>query len=182
MTTDKQVTFEAWVTCSAFPDYEVSSYGFVRRRTPSINAHPGRIVTARIGNSGYVTVALGRDGRRVTCLVHRLVAAEFITNYSSDRRFVNHIDGDKLNNHWSNLEWCTHLENEAHAKRNGLKACGERNRHAKLNADQARQIRIRCDSGEPYSVLAKEFGVTPVQIGRIARRAQWNSRLEAIKP
>lgn len=52
--------------------------------------------------------------------MHRLVAFTFIENDNSDRICVNHIDGDRNNNHKSNLEWCTHKENIKHARDNNL--------------------------------------------------------------
>lgn len=51
-------------------------------------------------------------------LLHRLVAETFVDNpnhYSE----VNHIDGNKLNNSASNLEWCTRSQNMKHAFNNG---------------------------------------------------------------
>ena len=66
---------------------------------------------------GYVSVLLyGERPRRLT--VHRLVAKAFLPK--SIKKHVNHIDGNKGNNHVSNLEWCTPKENTRHAIATGL--------------------------------------------------------------
>lgn len=65
---------------------------------------------------GYLTVSIGL---RHPKYVHRLVAETFIPNpYGYPE--VNHIDGDKQNNHVSNLEWCTSHRNKMHACELGL--------------------------------------------------------------
>lgn len=51
--------------------------------------------------------------------VHRLVAGAFLPNLMS-KPFINHIDGNKLNNDISNLEWVTASENTLHAYETGL--------------------------------------------------------------
>lgn len=51
--------------------------------------------------------------------VHRAVALAFIPNIDN-KTDVNHIDGDKYNNHLENLEWVTRKENMRHAFSNGL--------------------------------------------------------------
>lgn len=49
---------------------------------------------------------------------HRIIAELFITN-KDNKPFVDHIDGDGLNNNISNLRWVTHAENIKHAAQMG---------------------------------------------------------------
>ena len=79
----------------------------------------GRIVKHQISKNGYVRVELWADGVGKKYLLHRLLAQTFIPN-PSDKPQVNHIDGDKLNNSLSNLEWVTQSENQKHAYSTGL--------------------------------------------------------------
>ncbi|MHB1922719.1 MAG: HNH endonuclease signature motif containing protein [Chitinophagaceae bacterium] len=71
---------------------------------------PPRQIKSRIGRDGYYSVRLTREGKTSTKLVHRILAEAFVKN-SLNRPFVNHIDGNKLNNDIGNLEWVTHAEN-----------------------------------------------------------------------
>jgi hypothetical protein len=52
-------------------------------------------------------------GAKVSRLVHRLVAETFLPNPNNLPQ-VNHIDGNKLNNHIDNLEWCSMKHNIHH--------------------------------------------------------------------
>lgn len=69
--------------------------------------------------SPYLRVMLCKQGSKKTVMVHRLVAEAFIPNPSTKEQ-VNHIDGDKLNNCETNLEWVTRAENQQHAWKEGL--------------------------------------------------------------
>lgn len=63
---------------------------------------------------GYPTVRLTKLGKGKNITLHRLVAITFISNINN-LQYVNHIDGDKLNNGVNNLEWVTPSENTKHA-------------------------------------------------------------------
>lgn len=68
-----------------------------------------------INKYGYVEYQLtDSKGYKKHIQAHRIVASLFIPN-PHKKRYVNHIDGDKLNNCMSNLEWCTASENEKHS-------------------------------------------------------------------
>lgn len=70
----------------------------------------------KTGHKGYVKVRINRKDQ----FVHRLVAIAYLPN-PENKQTVNHIDGNKENNHVTNLEWCTRSENSQHAYDTGLK-------------------------------------------------------------
>ena len=67
-----------------------------------------------ISKTGYYTCMLTKNGNLKLFKVHRIVAEAFIPN-PNNYPIINHIDGNKLNNNVSNLEWCTRSENQKHA-------------------------------------------------------------------
>lgn len=65
--------------------------------------------------NGYLSYNLSLpDGCEKRLYAHRLVALNYIPN-PENKKEVNHIDGNKLNNNISNLEWATSSENKYHA-------------------------------------------------------------------
>lgn len=96
----------------------------------------------RSADNGYRIVTLSTKGERKTKVFkcHRLVAEYFIPN-PENKPCVNHIDGDKLNNDITNLEWVTYSENTVHAYSTGL---------TKPNfADHSEKIDNFINNGEP---------------------------------
>lgn len=86
-----------------------------------LNIKRNRLASIKFSkNTGYYGVSLtNSEGVRKFPSIHRLVALTFIPN-PENKREVNHKDGDKSNNHISNLEWATPSENIRHAYRSGL--------------------------------------------------------------
>ena len=78
-----------------------------------------KFLTPSKSKRGYLHVTFTRDGKRYDYRVHRLVAITYLDNHENKEQ-VNHIDGDKLNNYLSNLEWVTPEENIEHAKKYNL--------------------------------------------------------------
>lgn len=114
---------EQWKDIQGFEGlYQVSNTGLVRSlgNGKSYNSkHRIPRLIKQKHNQRYMYVSLCNDSKFKSCRVHRLVANAFIQN-PLNKKEVNHIDGDKLNNNVTNLEWSTSKENHAHAKQNGL--------------------------------------------------------------
>ena len=85
-----------------------------------------RFLTPAICGRGYLKVMLcrGKEDHK-NLMIHRLVAEAFIPN-PGGKLTVNHIDGNKLNNAVSNLEWNTYSENLKHAYSHGLNYWNEK--------------------------------------------------------
>lgn len=95
------------------PNYLVSASGDVY----SYKRKVVRKLTPRVNIWGYVTVALRRpDKTKLTAFVHRLVAYAWLGECPPNKEEINHKDGNKLNNHYSNLEWVTKKENQQHRR------------------------------------------------------------------
>lgn len=101
-----------------FPDYYITDNGDVySRRTKS-----GRIKKLKPAKNGpgYLCVNIVDGNKKAHAKkIHRAVAEIFVPN-PENKKQVNHINGNKLDNRVVNLEWCTHGENIHHAYMMGL--------------------------------------------------------------
>jgi hypothetical protein len=79
-----------------------------------------RFLKTNVCKKGYVRISLWNGYKPVTHTVHRLVAMAYIPQQDYTLQ-VNHIDGNKLNNHYKNLEWVTLQENIQHSVEHGLR-------------------------------------------------------------
>lgn len=116
---------EVWRDVENYPNYQVSNYGNIKskerytKQRNGINLRKEKMLKLQTDSKGYKYVRLYNSKGYKTKKVHRLVAETFIPNLENKSQ-VNHIDGNKQNNYFLNLEWCTDLENKHHAIKNGL--------------------------------------------------------------
>lgn len=104
------------VRLKEFPHYGVTKDGRV------YSYHNNMFMKTPCMKSGYPEVKLNENGKRTVRAVHRLIAVTFIPN-PLNKREVNHINGDKIDNSVENLEWVTPKENINHAFNTGLNQC-----------------------------------------------------------
>lgn len=150
---DLDLSKEIWETLiyqgNEFPDFEVSNFGQLR------NSITKKIYKQWINHKGYcqVCVSLGSRSKKKTFKMHKAVAETFIPN-PENKPEVNHIDGNKANAKFDNLEWTTSSENTRHAYDTGLiiSQKGEQRPGAKLTKEQVEYIRNN------YIPKDKEFG------------------------
>lgn len=144
-------------------DYEITESGEI------INIHNGHKRVLQPNTKGYLRVMI--NGKNL--FVHRLVAEKYVPN-PENKPQVNHIDGNKLNNHYTNLEWATNQENRNHAIKYGLHTMGEDCSWSKLNNDKVKFIRKHKDD-----ITVKEFtelfNVTRATIDDVIKFRSWKN-------
>lgn len=112
---------EEWRELKQCSKYECSNFGRMRDKETK------KILKGCVNNKGYIRYDLCVNGKRFVVSGHRAVAETFIPN-SSNKPYINHIDGNKTNNNVKNLEWCTAKENAHHAINSLNKPYGGRNK------------------------------------------------------
>lgn len=109
-----------------------------------------------IDKNGYRTYRITIDGERKHLKGHRMMLNAWVGKEPG--MAVNHKDGNKLNNAFDNLEWCTTAENNAHAIKMGL-----------LNPHKPK-FKNRTILGADYLqiyILHKHFGISLCELGRM---------------
>ena len=152
---------EIWKDTVSIHGYQVSNYGRVKKMPCGIGYNSYERLKPKYKNAdGYHIVV----ARGLHIKVHRLVAESFIPN-PLNKETVNHIDGDKTNNHVDNLEWATRSEQMYHAYELGLKTPqrGHDNVNSKLTKDDVSFIRNNFKKGDRTfgsASLARKYNVS----------------------
>lgn len=103
--------------------YHISSFGRVKKlgrwNHNGKKWLPEKIMAAVRDAKGYLRIRLRKNKKTKGYYVHRIVALAFIPLVEG-KPCVNHKTGRKLKNHYTELEWCTDVENNEHGKKLGL--------------------------------------------------------------
>jgi hypothetical protein len=156
--------------------YEVSTAGRVRSwKRPGawdMSITP-TMMKGTVERCGYSRIKLRNNEIIKRFFRHRLVAEAFIPN-PKNKPEINHIDGNKLNNHVVNLEWCTCKENAIHAYETGLSPRGSEKPNAKLTEGDVKKIKyLILNTDKMQEEIAEIFGVCQTAISRIKLGKTW---------
>ena len=167
------VSATLWRTVPGYPAYEVSVDGLVRRCQGFRCRRAHRVLVPFVRPNGYAQILLYQGGKRRRFGVHQLVALAFLGPKPSPQHEVAHLDGQRLNNHVSNLAWLLPIENDAHKDLHGTRLRGSQIHSAKLVEAQVVLIRQALAVGIRQCVLAQTYGVSDSTVSLIARAKTW---------
>jgi hypothetical protein len=151
----------------SFPEYGTTECGKVYRISKK-KLMATRIIKHTKHDYFSVYVRLSSKGKATNQKLHRLVIEAWKGSAPEGRKnFVNHIDGDSLNNHVDNLEWCSLSENQRHAISTGLKGKGSELYNASLTEEQVHEICKKLKDGARTKDLSDEYCVSVDAIRKI---------------
>ncbi|MCK8491030.1 MULTISPECIES: NUMOD4 domain-containing protein [Spirosoma] len=163
------------------PRYEVSNYGRLRsfQTGTRLSSSPTTIGTIIKGSviQGYRSLNIRSDGKTLNRYVHKLVAEHFSDRKNIEQTYVIHLDHDKQNNYYQNLQWVTKNEMIEHNRNNpNLKnrPAPRPTRNYKLTESKVKIIKklLRNDKNR-LKMIAKQFGITHTQLNRIRSGENW---------
>jgi hypothetical protein len=177
---------EIWKIIPDYPAYRVSNFGRVQSSLTKISfgkrgiGEKWRDLKPQVGRKGYHFVNLYESNthKSHTCSVQRLITKAFIPN-PENKPVVRHLDGNKTNNHVSNLAWGTYKENEHDKKRHGTWDSKYTTR-AKLSTKDVNNIRLldrifKLMKGKMFeTTIAQMFGVNKSSIYCIVDKNSWS--------
>lgn len=175
---------EVWKDIPGFETiYQASTYGRIKRIANGPSTCCGRILKPSVHHSGYLEVSLCMDGKQYKSLrIHTLVLITF-SGPRPDEYQCRHLDGNKQNNHLTNLIWGTPKENandrRNHGRYKGIS--GSKNVTAKLTEDQIKEIKRligntrknKHNKNMTLKQIAKRYKVSISTISDIKNRKIW---------
>lgn len=159
---------EQWKNIKGYEGrYQISNLGRVRSlpRIVSFGTQSrkikGCIRKLKAKKNGYLFIQLNRDKKEHDYHIHRLVAESFVKGYFKGAD-VNHKDGNRQNNVYTNLEWCTRSQNILHS----LRVLGAKRRHRSVVSISASGTIKKYKS---IAEAARITGISNSSIGDCAR-------------
>lgn len=149
--------------------YEIDEFGNI------YSHYSKRFMSPTKDRDGYLHLHLSREekNKRIDVRVATLVAWTYLGPPSNNIKdlTVNHIDGNRLNNHYTNLEWMERAKNTSIRKN---KSIGENNARVKLTEKQVEEICNLLENTEmSLKKIGEKYNVSKSTISNIARKVNW---------
>ena len=132
-------------------------------------------IVKSVDERGYLVTAGYIDGKVRSYKVHEVIAVAGGMDVVD--MTINHIDGNKQNNAFNNLEPLSAIDNAKHAHKTGLfdysKRSGEKHGKTVITEEQARQVKVLLSKGMTQGNISKETGVKIHTIKDIRRGRTW---------
>lgn len=155
-----------WKEVEGYEQYLISDEGKLFSRKS------GKLLKLQARNDGYIVAGITKNEKVKNVYIHRLVMKAF--KPEGEKETVNHIDGNKANNHVDNLEWCTYSENNQHAIKTGLNTT--EHKINKKGSKPVSQYDLEGNLIKTYPSMRqaeRETGINATSIGHGIRKG-WN--------
>ena len=146
--------------------YYINEYGKI------ISTHNNRIKLLKPfpNDEGYLRICLCNKRMRKTFFVHRLVAQVFLKLPSNKIKYeVNHLDNNRLNNYYKNLEYIdpiTHRQKTSRQRKNNYKI---------LSIETVKKIKRLLRNNYSVRSISKKFQIPYRTVHHIKLGTTWNS-------
>lgn len=150
---------EQWKEIEGCKGYYISSFGSVK------GIRFKHLYKTQLNKKGYPQFRIPKY--KLSSSVHRIVALHFVDGDKSLQ--VNHKDGNKLNNHYSNLEFISCKDNINHAIKSGLRTARSNLAQDMFDTSQVKAIKEACINGHGNKPIAAYFKCSDSTISKIRR-------------
>jgi len=156
-------------------DYYFSDFG--RMKSVNKRSEEEKLLKGSRDKYGNVRLSLQlADGKRQQFYLHRLIGETFIERQSKKHKFLVHLDNNKENNKWDNINWVTQEELTQHQREFGVFDLSNRKRdpNYKLTEAKVRAIKKQLSKGKTKKdTLANKYGISVEHVKLIEKGKRW---------
>jgi hypothetical protein len=159
---------EEWKDIEGYEGYQISNIG----RIKSFRNKKPLIMSLCENADGYLMTRIMKNGKGNTVRAGRLVALHFVDGFKEGLE-VNHIDSNRKNDVYTNLEWVTHKDNIRHSHKHGFKSnFGDKNPRSTISNNDAMTIIEALTHLRPMQIV-RLFGYKKSIVMQIYLRRNW---------
>lgn len=148
-----------------YPNYVVHDNGQIW------SLYKGKFLKPAKDRKGYLYIGIKDYKRKLHYpRIHKLVAKAFLPYPTVNKNQIDHINGVKTDNHYTNLEWVSPIENISRAFNNGLR----KDRVKLKKGDVLDMLRLK-QLGKTSVYISSLYDITPQYVGQAIRRYLKNS-------